>query len=157
MIRGYFPTFIPRCQHLKVNGKQCGSPALRHERYCYFHDRWRQERSRKGEEEAPPSGAFELPVLEDANAIQVAVMRVMQMMINGQLTPKMGGMLLYGLQIASNNLHKIDLDPMPDEVVIDPENAGNVPLGENAWDAAEVDPEDFEDEEERELAHSGAS
>jgi hypothetical protein len=29
---------VPRCQHVKVNGTQCGSPALRRRRHCYFHD-----------------------------------------------------------------------------------------------------------------------
>jgi hypothetical protein len=28
----------PRCQHIRMNGRRCGSPALRGENYCYFHD-----------------------------------------------------------------------------------------------------------------------
>src|SRR5437879_2595022 len=32
---------VPRCQHIKTNGTQCGSPALRNGEYCYFHRRWR--------------------------------------------------------------------------------------------------------------------
>jgi len=30
-------TFPNRCQHIKVNGTHCGSPALRRNRFCYFH------------------------------------------------------------------------------------------------------------------------
>ena len=36
-----YPANIRRCQHIKVNGTQCGSPALREEKCCYFHMRWR--------------------------------------------------------------------------------------------------------------------
>jgi hypothetical protein len=35
---------VPRCQHIKVNGTQCGSPALRNRRLCFFHDRIRRIR-----------------------------------------------------------------------------------------------------------------
>ena len=36
--------FPNRCQHLKINGTQCGSPALRRNRFCFFHKRHHQER-----------------------------------------------------------------------------------------------------------------
>jgi hypothetical protein len=32
-----YPESVARCRHIKVNGTQCGSPALRAEKYCYFH------------------------------------------------------------------------------------------------------------------------
>ena len=68
-----YPKSVARCQHIKVNGTQCGSPALREEQYCYFHMRWRggskfTEALRKRE----MSG---LPILEDANSIQVGLAR----------------------------------------------------------------------------------
>jgi hypothetical protein len=34
---------IRRCQHIKVNGAQCGSPAVREHNYCYFHMRWHRK------------------------------------------------------------------------------------------------------------------
>jgi hypothetical protein len=30
---------IPQCQHIKLNGVRCGSPALRGKDLCYFHNR----------------------------------------------------------------------------------------------------------------------
>ena len=27
----------PRCQHIKTNGTQCGSPALKDNQFCYYH------------------------------------------------------------------------------------------------------------------------
>jgi hypothetical protein len=35
---------IPRCTHIKTNGTQCGSPALRGRRFCFFHKNWRGQR-----------------------------------------------------------------------------------------------------------------
>ena len=32
-----YPKRVARCEHVKVNGTQCGSPALRDQPYCYFH------------------------------------------------------------------------------------------------------------------------
>src|SRR2546422_6358020 len=39
-----FSLNIPRCRHLKVNGTQCGSPALKDHRFCYFHQQWHQRK-----------------------------------------------------------------------------------------------------------------
>jgi hypothetical protein len=30
-----YPNSIPRCEHIKVNGTQCGSPALRSNHFCF--------------------------------------------------------------------------------------------------------------------------
>ena len=35
-----YPSHILRCQHIKVNGTQCGSPSLRECKYCYYHIRY---------------------------------------------------------------------------------------------------------------------
>ncbi len=71
-----YPANIRRCQHIKVNGTQCGSPALREEKCCYFHMRWRGRASKFNEalRKREMSG---LPILEDANAIQIGLAEVM--------------------------------------------------------------------------------
>jgi len=64
---------VPRCQHVKVNGTQCGSPALRRRRHCYFHDRMLDGKKRfasSKEVRARPVDSMRL--LEDANLVQVA-------------------------------------------------------------------------------------
>src|SRR5207342_3170496 len=87
-----------RCQHIKVNGTQCGSPALKRNRFCFFHKRWHEQRivinSHKARKSRP---SLDLPVLEDANSIQVGLMQVMRLLLNGQLDPKTAGLLLYAL------------------------------------------------------------
>ena len=63
-----FPITVKRCQHLKINGTQCGSPALRETKHCYYHIRYHWP-----ELEALPNKSEwrQLPTLEDANSIFV--------------------------------------------------------------------------------------
>ncbi len=35
-----YPASIKRCQHIKINGTQCGLPALRDSTHCYYHIRY---------------------------------------------------------------------------------------------------------------------
>jgi hypothetical protein len=142
-----YPASIPRCEHLKVNGTQCGSPALRRNHFCYFHKRWQEtrivlnaNRARRGR------AALDLPVLEDANSIQVSLMQVMRLILSGQLDPKTAGLLLYALQTASSNLSRTNFEPViKTRVVIDPRTVDQTPLGEDPWCE-----EDFEEEESEE-------
>src|SRR6266550_7480381 len=117
-----FSLNIPRCRHLKVNSTQCGSPALKDHRFCYFHQRWHEQKLVINSARARRARAtFSLPVLEDANAIQLSVMQIMQMLIEGQIDQKTAGLLFYGLQIASSNLKHINFEPeTKNNIVIDP-------------------------------------
>jgi hypothetical protein len=110
---------VPRCQHVKVNGVQCGSPALRRKAYCYFHLRAEHEHQRAAE--ASASGrTFGFPLLEDANSIQVALMKVIQMLGAGAIAHKTAALMLYGLQTASANLRSTKFEPEKStDVVID--------------------------------------
>jgi hypothetical protein len=110
---------IPRCQHIKVNGLQCGSPALHHKRFCYFHQAWRQNTSRRPRENGSPA-KFELPPLEDANSIQMALMHVTRLIVAGKIDNKQAGLLLYALQTASINLKRLTLEPDWQKVVVNP-------------------------------------
>ncbi len=72
---------VPRCHHIKVKGTRCGSPALRNHKLCFFHQRWHEQRIRI---RAYPDewSALELPVLEDANSIQMAITQVMRLVLS---------------------------------------------------------------------------
>jgi hypothetical protein len=60
-----------------VNGTQCGSPALRRRRHCYFHDHMLDGKRRfANRQEVKPRAIFSMCLLEDANAVQLAVMQV---------------------------------------------------------------------------------
>src|SRR6266478_5035683 len=39
----FYDVHIPRCAHIKTNGTQCGSPALREQRLCFFHEKWQRQ------------------------------------------------------------------------------------------------------------------
>ena len=100
-----------QCEHVKASGEFCGSPALRGRKYCFFHltHIGRQLRAERARERAsqlgqPERAVLELPALEDADSIQIALMQVIDAILNERLDAKRGGLVLYGLQTASSNL-----------------------------------------------------
>ena len=108
-----------QCHHIKTNGTQCNSPALRDRRYCYFHQRSRPALLNLSTNPNTPS-LFSLPPLEDAHAIQFALRQVMLNSLAGNLNDKKVGLMLYALQIASSNLKNVKAEiPAPDQVVVD--------------------------------------
>jgi hypothetical protein len=124
---------VPRCQHIKVNGVQCGSPALRRKPLCFFHERAQYERELAAENKSGQR-KFGFPLLEDANAIQVALMKVIQMLGSGILDHKTGGLMLYALQTASANLRYAKFEPeQPTDVVIDEDTVDLTRVGGPQW------------------------
>jgi len=124
-----YPPSIRRCQHLKTNGIQCGSPALRDETHCYYHRRW----SQKGIEEFVEGPVTIMPTLEDANSIQAALADVVRLLRLQALDHRTAALMLYAMQTASANLKHTTLNPEPTQVVIDPDSVDRRPLGATAW------------------------
>ena len=134
---------VNRCQHVKVNGTQCGSPALRRRRLCFFHGRCQEQRARIAASQSKQA-RFVVPVLEDANAVQMALMQVMQLLSTGQMDHKTAGLMLYALQTASCNLRNTEFEAEDvTDVVIDRSTVNATCIGGPQW----VE-EDFEDEAE---------
>jgi hypothetical protein len=155
------PGYPDRCQHIKVNGVQCGSPALRRNRFCFFHKRFHDERIRLATDNARARrspGTFTLPVLEDANSIQIALMQVMRLLLSRQIDHKTASLLLYALQTASGNLHRTQFNPNQHEIILDPADAAVTPLDYRAWEDEEFDEEENEQgESENEAPQSEAA
>jgi hypothetical protein len=126
---------ILRCQHIKVDGVQCGSPALRGERRCHFHERWNRVDTGKDPHRALGSGV--LPALEDANSIQLALAEVMRLAIMGSIEYRVFALLLRALRIAASNVKHLSLTPKPTHMVIDPDSVEDRPLGATAWSETE--------------------
>lgn len=82
----------PRCRHVRLNGQQCGSPAVGGEQYCHFHG---MAHTRSG---------FEFPVIEDGRSFQVAVMRLCQQIANGAIDPANAKVMLQALSLALDNI-----------------------------------------------------
>lgn len=59
------------------------------------------------------NSGLELPLLEDANAIQVAIQEIMQAILDRRIDSKRAGLLLYSLQLASSNIR--NLTPLPSD------------------------------------------
>jgi hypothetical protein len=136
---------VPRCQHIKMNGTQCGSPALRWRRQCFFHERIRRERA-KIAKDMSAQRMFDLPLLEDANSVQVALMKTMQMLGSGRMDHRTAGLMLYALQTASVNLRNARFEASEaTDVVIDRDDVHRTSLGGPQWFE-----EDFDDEAEEE-------
>ncbi|HET8887882.1 MAG TPA: hypothetical protein VFQ41_03190 [Candidatus Angelobacter sp.] len=51
--------------------------------------------------------ALMLPALEDANAIQIGIMRIQKALIEGTISTKMAGLLLYSMQLALQNVKNV--------------------------------------------------
>src|SRR5580765_483420 len=86
----------PRCAKIKTDGTQCGSPKMRNHFYCFAHYQMQDALAKK----------LVLPPLEDANAIQTAIMLVQRALIDDEISEKKAGLLLYSLQIAAANVAK---------------------------------------------------
>ncbi len=97
------------CNHVKTNGAVCESPALKGKPYCYFHtaSRDRAARQRRAARSQQP---FQLPLLEDANSIQLAIGETLNALLSGQIDHKTAGLILYGLQTAAANIRHTDFE-----------------------------------------------
>ncbi|WP_188553295.1 hypothetical protein [Edaphobacter dinghuensis] len=136
-----------RCRHIFIDGHRCGSPSLRGEHLCYYHhttlgaaDERRHRRT---------WAEFELPPLEDRSSILAAVTEVLQRIACDNLPVKQAGLLLYGLQIVSNNLPepdeakaKSDNQPPVEQVLINPRYGDLAPITEMSEDANTVQTSD---------------
>jgi len=104
----------PRCVWVREDGTVCQSPRMKNDIHCYAHYQMRKARAEN----------LWLPALTDANAIQMAVMLVQRALIDGEITEKMAGLLLYSIQIAAANVDKTTFGESDEEMVteIQPEN-----------------------------------
>jgi hypothetical protein len=132
-----FPGGVARCQHIRSNGTQCGSPALKSRQFCYYHQHSRPEPvALYLDGERYSDGQIIMPLFEDAHSIQVVLRQVTQLLLQRRIERKDAALALYALQIASSNLKRMEREkPRPTQVVIDPETVAETPLGMTPWSA----------------------
>jgi hypothetical protein len=99
-----------------MNGERCGSPALRDQKFCYFHNRCSPVQIDVSTSAAFPACPFFLPVLEDVASIQWGVAQVCEHLLHRRLDTKKAGVLLYAMQIASSNLGRLKEDKRQDKI-----------------------------------------
>jgi hypothetical protein len=90
------------CRHIKTNGQRCQYPALRGSAYCYFHSRVHTMAKAKSSN----WDDIKLPLIEDSASIQVAISQIMAGFLSSRLDARHTGLLLYALQIASQNIDR---------------------------------------------------
>jgi len=121
-----------RCEHVKVNGIRCGSPALRGRRLCYYHFNCRLNQ------------IHPVPILEDGNAIQLGVQETIRAVLDGRIETKRAGLVLYGLQIAAMNLRRVENAPRRRRMVIKEFGELRYPYLDDADRAAPSEPQKAE-------------
>ncbi len=99
------------CNHILVNGEVCDAVPLRDSDFCYWHHKARARQRRLQRVCLPlareAETAIELPLLEDGNAIQVAIQEIMQAILDGRIDSRRAGLLLYSIQLAASNLRNL--------------------------------------------------
>src|SRR5437588_8268683 len=140
----------PRCRHIKVNGTQCGSPAVRSKSFCFYHQQHRPILAECYSDIEYATGEILLPVFEDAHSVTPVIPQVMQMLLQKRIERRTASLLLYALQIASPNLKRMELEkPQPEQVVIDV-------VTELKWEPPIAAPE-LKEEEVRETAEEASA
>ena len=87
----------PRCRWVRQDGTTCGSPQMKRHIYCFAHKQLAEAQAL----------ALMLPALEDANAIQVGLMRIQKALIDDTISTKKAGLLLYSMQLALQNVGQV--------------------------------------------------
>ena len=93
-----------QCAYTKVDGRRCGGPAVTDSLFCHHHD---------GLKRRFQDRQYMVPALDDQNAVQVALMDV----INGLLTKSINradaNSIIQALWLAKSNLKGLTLSPVP--------------------------------------------
>jgi hypothetical protein len=93
---------IRTCTHIKVNGVRCGSPSLRSEVFCYFH-----QRMIRGVATPPKSRLHPIALIEDEEGIQASLMEVINALVRNTIDFKRAQLILRALNIAVKNSPRV--------------------------------------------------
>jgi hypothetical protein len=100
------------CTHIKVNGIRCGSPSLRQELFCYFH-----QRMIRGVRTPPESRLHPIANFEDTQAIQLSLMEVVNALVRNHIDVPRARLVLRALSIAARNASKTRFDCRQSDMV----------------------------------------
>src|SRR5579864_6115366 len=98
----------PRCQWVRQDGTSCRSPQMKQHIYCFAHMQMAEARTLM----------LMLPVAEDANAIQMGLMRIQKALIEDTISMKKAGLLLYSMQLAMTNVGQTTFGQAKDEEMV---------------------------------------
>jgi hypothetical protein len=98
----------PRCRWVRQDGTSCRSPQMKQHIYCFAHMQMAEARTL----------LLLLPPPEDANAIQVGLMKIQKAMIEDTISTKKAGLLLYSMQLALTNVGQTTFGKAKDEEMV---------------------------------------
>src|SRR6266404_2423589 len=98
----------PRCRWVRQDGTSCGSPQMKQHIYCFAHMQMAEARTLM----------LMLPAPEDANAIQIGLMRIQKAVIEDTISMKKAGLLLYSMQLALTNVGQTTFGQAKDEEMV---------------------------------------
>jgi hypothetical protein len=113
---------IPICTHIKVNGVPCGSPALRGEVFCYFH-----QRMIRGVPTPTKSRLHPIALIENEEGIQVALMEIINALVRNTIDFRRAQLVLRALHIAVKNSPRVHFDLYKREMIHEVPNYPAVP------------------------------
>ncbi len=99
------------CTHIKVSGVRCGSPALRGEEFCYFHQR--MLRTVRG----PASRVHHAALLEDDESIQASLIETVNALLQGTIELKRAELVLRALNTAVRNIRRVHFGLHPERMI----------------------------------------
>jgi hypothetical protein len=95
----------PRCCYPKSSGELCRAPKMKGQEYCCMHLAMTTAREKE----------FDLPPLDDPNAVQVAITQGARGLLKGTLDEKRAMRLAYYLQLAVTNVTRVNFEPEYEE------------------------------------------
>jgi len=120
----------PRCQHVHATGRRCGSPALRGETFCYFHERTHSTRN----------WTSSIAFIEDATSLQCAIMKVIELLRGGHAEHKECSLLIRSLRLACMNLKGFAAERAEREALGSEEKSGKHRPGNHSAKLLEMAP-----------------
>ena len=100
------------CTHIKISGIRCGSPSLRGEQFCYYH-----QRMHRGVRTPRQSRLHPLACIEDKESIQSALTEVINALLRNTIDMKRATLILRALHIAVKNAGRASFKADPSSMV----------------------------------------
>jgi hypothetical protein len=121
---------VKTCTHIKVTGIRCGSPALRGEQFCYFH-----QRMVRGVSTPPKARLHPVALIEDGESLQASLMEIINALARNTIDLRRAELILRALHIAVKNVRRVrfdsDAEEMIKEVPAYPTSSKNEPATNN--------------------------
>jgi len=119
------------CTHIKVNGVPCGSPALRGEVFCYFH-----QRMIRGVRTPTKSRLHPIALIENEEGIQASLMEIINALVRNTIDFRRAQLILRALHIAVKNSPRVHFNIYKDEMIHEVPNYPAAPAAPKPASAA---------------------